>query len=39
MTDNILHYLKYTDKGINIAKQAEQNVEKESKGMQIVRHS
>lgn len=39
MTDNILHYLKFKDKGINIAKQAEQNAEKELKGMQIVRYS
>lgn len=37
MTNNILDYLKYKEKGINIANQAEQNVEKSLKGMQIVR--
>ncbi|VVC45646.1 Hypothetical protein CINCED_3A007876 [Cinara cedri] len=35
MTENILHYLKFKAKGINIAKQAEQNVDKSLAGMQI----
>lgn len=38
ITDNMLHYLKYKAKGINISKQAEQKVEKELAGMKTVRH-
>lgn len=36
VTENILHYLKFKAKGINIAKQAEQKVDKELAGIQIV---
>ncbi|VVC42480.1 WD40/YVTN repeat-like-containing domain,WD40-repeat-containing domain [Cinara cedri] len=35
MTENILHYLKFKQKGINIAKQAEQNADKGLAGIQI----
>lgn len=38
ITENMLHYLKYKTKGINIAKQAEQNADKEIAGIQIVRY-
>jgi hypothetical protein len=36
VTENMLHYLKFKTKGINIAKQAEQKVDKELAGIQIV---
>lgn len=36
VTENMLHYLKFKAKGMNIAKQAEQKVDKELAGIQIV---
>lgn len=36
VTENMLHYLKFKGKGINIAKQAEQKVDKELAAIQIV---
>lgn len=38
VTENMLHYLKFKGKGINIAKQAEQKVERELAAIQIVSH-
>lgn len=38
VTENMLHYLKFKTKGIDIAKIAEQKVEKELAAIQIVRH-
>jgi len=38
VTENMLHYLKFKEKGINIDKLVEQKVEKELAAIQIVRH-
>lgn len=38
VTENMLHYLKFKTKDIDIAKLAEQKVEKELAAIQIVRH-
>lgn len=38
VTENMLHYLKFKAKGINIAKHAEQKVDKELAGFEIVRY-
>lgn len=37
VTENMLHYLKFKAKGMDIAKEAEQKVEKELAAIQIVR--
>lgn len=38
VTENMLHYLDFNARGINIAKQAEQKVDKELAGIEIVRY-
>lgn len=38
VTENMLHYLKFKTKDVNIAKQAEQKADKELAGIQIVRY-
>lgn len=38
VTENVLRYLKFKSKGMNIANEAEQKVEKELAGIQIVRY-
>lgn len=37
VTENMLHYLKFKVKGINIVKEAEQKIEKELAAIQTVR--
>lgn len=38
VTENIIHYLKFKAKGINIAKHAEQKVDKELTAIHTVRY-
>lgn len=38
VTENVLRYLKFKSKGMNIANEAEQKVEKELAGIEIVRY-